>query len=50
MHKQHYPELAGMESNLETQGLGYIPMVVEQSGRGERSYDCLLYTSDAADE
>jgi ATP-dependent Clp protease protease subunit len=28
-----------MESNLETQGLGYIPMVVEQSGRGERSYD-----------
>lgn len=23
----------------ETQGLGYIPMVVEQSGRGERSYD-----------
>jgi ATP-dependent Clp protease protease subunit len=28
-----------MESNFETQGLGYIPMVVEQSGRGERSYD-----------
>lgn len=24
---------------METQGLGYIPMVVEQSGRGERSYD-----------
>ena len=24
---------------LETQGLGYIPMVIEQSGRGERSYD-----------
>jgi ATP-dependent Clp protease, protease subunit len=23
----------------EPQGLGYIPMVVEQSGRGERSYD-----------
>jgi ATP-dependent Clp protease protease subunit len=23
----------------ETQGLGYIPMVIEQSGRGERSYD-----------
>ena len=39
MHKQHHPELSGMESNLETQGLGYIPMVVEQSGRGERSYD-----------
>ena len=27
-------------SNLtEPQGLGYIPMVIEQSGRGERSYD-----------
>lgn len=39
MHKQHHPELGGMESNLEAQGLGYIPMVVEQSGRGERSYD-----------
>jgi len=24
---------------LETQGLGMIPMVIEQSGRGERSYD-----------
>ncbi len=23
----------------ETQGLGMIPMVIEQSGRGERSYD-----------
>ena len=23
----------------EAQGLGYIPMVIEQSGRGERSYD-----------
>lgn len=26
-------------ADLETKGLGYIPMVVEQSGRGERSYD-----------
>ena len=26
-------------SALETQGLGMVPMVVEQSGRGERSYD-----------
>ena len=26
-------------SMQETQGLGYIPMVIEQSGRGERSYD-----------
>ncbi len=24
---------------IEPQGLGYIPMVIEQSGRGERSYD-----------
>ncbi|MEO9102279.1 MAG: ATP-dependent Clp endopeptidase proteolytic subunit ClpP [Burkholderiaceae bacterium] len=26
-------------SALETRGLGLVPMVVEQSGRGERSYD-----------
>lgn len=26
-------------SNWEPQGLGYIPMVIEQSGRGERAYD-----------
>lgn len=26
-------------THLDTQGLGYIPMVIEQSGRGERSYD-----------
>ncbi|MBU6501534.1 MAG: ATP-dependent Clp endopeptidase proteolytic subunit ClpP [Burkholderiaceae bacterium] len=26
-------------SALETKGLGMIPMVIEQSGRGERSYD-----------
>ena len=24
---------------MEPQGLGFIPMVVEQSGRGERAYD-----------
>ena len=28
-----------MINMMDTQGLGYIPMVVEQSGRGERSYD-----------
>ena len=28
-----------MINTMDTQGLGYIPMVVEQSGRGERSYD-----------
>ncbi len=26
-------------SPYETQGLGYVPIVIEQSGRGERSYD-----------
>jgi ATP-dependent Clp protease protease subunit len=31
---------AGAEiTDMTPQGLGYIPMVVEQSGRGERSYD-----------
>ena len=31
----------GMQENMmqTPQGLGYIPMVIEQSGRGERSYD-----------
>ncbi len=29
----------GTQGFGDTQGLGYIPMVVEQSGRGERSYD-----------
>ncbi|WP_124551675.1 ATP-dependent Clp endopeptidase proteolytic subunit ClpP [Methylophilus methylotrophus] len=28
-----------MQHRMEPQGLGYIPMVIEQSGRGERSYD-----------
>lgn len=28
-----------MSSYLEPQGLGLIPMVIEQSGRGERAYD-----------
>lgn len=30
---------SGAEMDMSPQGLGYIPMVVEQSGRGERSYD-----------
>ncbi len=33
-----YASIHGDESVTPT-GLGYIPMVVEQSGRGERSYD-----------
>jgi ATP-dependent Clp protease protease subunit len=28
-----------MHSSWDPQGLGYIPMVIEQSGRGERAYD-----------
>lgn len=28
-----------IQPDLSPQGLGYIPMVIEQSGRGERSYD-----------
>jgi ATP-dependent Clp protease protease subunit len=28
-----------MESHWDAQGLGMVPMVVEQSGRGERAYD-----------
>ncbi|KMN32212.1 Clp protease ClpP [Chromobacterium sp. LK1] len=28
-----------MKSMMEPQGLGLVPMVVEQSGRGERAYD-----------
>ena len=30
MHDRFYPE---------PQGLGLVPMVIEQSGRGERAYD-----------
>jgi ATP-dependent Clp protease protease subunit len=29
----------GAQSAMDTQALGMVPMVVEQSGRGERSYD-----------
>lgn len=28
-----------LQQTIEPQNLGYIPMVIEQSGRGERSYD-----------
>jgi ATP-dependent Clp protease, protease subunit len=44
--QSHYPvagHVVGQakqeQADLTTQALGYIPMVVEQSGRGERSYD-----------
>ncbi|MEI7916815.1 MAG: ATP-dependent Clp endopeptidase proteolytic subunit ClpP [Methylophilaceae bacterium] len=39
MFTQGQQEMNQMMNSMETQGLGYIPMVVEQSGRGERSYD-----------
>ncbi|MBI3716400.1 MAG: ATP-dependent Clp endopeptidase proteolytic subunit ClpP [Betaproteobacteria bacterium] len=29
----------GYGGSQETQGLGYVPMVIEQSGRGERAFD-----------
>ncbi|MDR0380253.1 MAG: ATP-dependent Clp endopeptidase proteolytic subunit ClpP [Candidatus Accumulibacter sp.] len=32
-------ERAMMETPWEPQGLGMVPMVIEQSGRGERAYD-----------
>jgi ATP-dependent Clp protease protease subunit len=36
MNIMQQPQLV---QDISPQGLGYIPMVVEQSGRGERSYD-----------
>ena len=39
MFTQGQQEMNQMMNSMETQGLGYIPMLVEQSGRGERSYD-----------
>jgi hypothetical protein len=30
---------ASDHQRIEPQGLGLIPMVIEQSGRGERAYD-----------
>lgn len=36
MNKHLQPQA---QSELTTTGLGYIPMVIEQSGRGERSFD-----------
>ena len=32
-------QITGAQNQWEPQGLGLIPMVIEQSGRGERSYD-----------
>jgi ATP-dependent Clp protease protease subunit len=38
MQRLNSPKDAAM-SALDTQGLGMVPMVIEQSGRGERAYD-----------
>jgi ATP-dependent Clp protease protease subunit len=39
-HATTFGESMEIRNNaLETQGLGMVPMVIEQSGRGERSYD-----------
>jgi ATP-dependent Clp protease, protease subunit len=38
IHHDRRSEIA-MGSALEPQGLGLVPMVIEQSGRGERAYD-----------
>ena len=35
-------------SAQEIQGLGMVPMVIEQSGRGERSYDIYSRRSKSA--
>ncbi len=39
IHKPSLNDSPISEQKMTPQGLGYIPMVVEQSGRGERSYD-----------
>ncbi len=39
MQTPSHSQMKEMMKTMDTQGLGYIPMVVEQSGRGERSYD-----------
>jgi ATP-dependent Clp protease protease subunit len=39
MTRSRWNPAAGSGQPLEPQGLGLIPMVIEQSGRGERAYD-----------
>jgi ATP-dependent Clp protease, protease subunit len=39
MNNTHSLQMAMNGQDFSPQGLGYIPMVIEQSGRGERSYD-----------
>ena len=39
MMKRYFEPQAGYGGMSEPQGLGLVPMVIEQSGRGERAYD-----------
>jgi ATP-dependent Clp protease protease subunit len=39
MKRYFEPQGGAYAGNLEPQGLGLVPMVIEQSGRGERAYD-----------
>jgi ATP-dependent Clp protease, protease subunit len=39
MYRPSRHEMKEIMNTMDTKSLGYIPMVVEQSGRGERSYD-----------
>jgi ATP-dependent Clp protease protease subunit len=39
MKRYFEPQAGGYAGHLDPQGLGLVPMVIEQSGRGERAYD-----------
>ena len=39
LHFQRFRDFAHDSGALDARGLGMIPMVIEQSGRGERAYD-----------
>jgi len=39
LHFQRFRDFVHDSGALDTRGLGMIPMVIEQSGRGERAYD-----------
>src|SRR5258708_23672026 len=39
VRRTHGEQRLNWEKTSEVQGLGLIPMVIEQSGRGERAYD-----------
>ena len=39
MRRYMEPQMIASNGMMEPQGLGLVPMVIEQSGRGERAYD-----------